>query len=248
MPKLKSLPWKVAPKPDQIIEVGDAEHGMLEIPRKNSLTINEAHFIRENTKDLPDVQQQATLLAVEISEAEGMELAEAFEALTSGAVTSTIVITKAAKKGDTTLFVSTKHDLSTGSIVRLPDGNLVVLKEDATLTSDKVTVEAIAEDIPANTVGNVSVASKVAQKYILKLMEFQRQSTELAPLRNAVLATAMVRRIMGNDWTIDQTSEEMPVSVINALAEFCAKEMNGWDQGDDDSEPEPLTEETLKND
>ena len=79
MPKSKSLPWKVAPKAYPLVDVGGEEYGVLEIPRKNSLTINEAQFIRDNTKDLPDIQQRAIQLAADIAKKEQVSFTNRIE-------------------------------------------------------------------------------------------------------------------------------------------------------------------------
>lgn len=153
--------------------VGHADYGVIELPKKGSLTINEAQFIRTETEGLPDIQQQAIQLAVDISKEKGISFADAFAALTSG--------------------------------------------------------------------------GEVAQEFAPLMINFQREMAETTPIRNAILATAMMRRLMGNEWTVDQTSEEIPAQLIADLAEFCSKEMNGWAEAETE-EPEPVTEETLKKD
>lgn len=170
----KLIPWKTAPKAQVSVVVGSPEYGELEIPKKETLTVNEAHFIREETKELPDVQEQAIQLAAEISKDKGIPFAEAFAALTTG--------------GD------------------------------------------------------------AAQEFAPQLIKFQREMAETSPIRNAILATAMMRRVMGKDWSVDQTAEDLPPQLIADLADFCSKEMNGWVEPETVEEEEPVTEETLKKD
>lgn len=242
----KSLPWKVSPKADQLVEVGSVDYGVLEIPKKGSLTINEAQFIREHTKDLPDVQQQAIQLAVDISQSDGIDIGEAFEALSGGNIVVPLLLEKPAKKGQSFLLTNVPRAIPKNTAISV--GNVTtVLAKDASEGDDRLVIEPLLEAVEGDLI-TVVVPNKIAQRNTVRLMEFQRQSAETAPLRNAVLATAMLRRIMGNDWTIDQTSEEIPMPVISDLAEFCGKEMNGWIEDEPNGEAEPVTEESLKND
>lgn len=247
MPKSKSLPWKVAPKAYPLVDVGSEEYGVLELPRKNSLTINEAQFIRDNTKDLPDVQQRAIQLAADIAKREDISFVSAFEALTGGQSQFDVSVTESVKKGDSEIFVKPlSQSVKKGSVVSGDDvSEEVVVVEDAPKGSKVLVVEGIDGIIKPDSKLTVTLPSTIAQENTILLMQFQQESAETKPLRNAVLATAMLRRVMGNSWTIDQTSEEVPMPLIEDLAVFCGKEMNGWD---DEDEPEPLTEEALKND
>lgn len=172
MAKSKSIPWKTPAKTVDLVSVGNEDYGVLELPRYRSLTINEAQFIRENTGNLPDTQEMALQLAVDISNAKGVPFQEVFLAMSSG--------------------------------------------------------------------------GESAGEYAPQLIKLQKEMALVAPIRNTILATAMLRRLMGSDWTIEQTSEEIPSPLIEELAAFCGKEMNGWIEPLEDNEP--VTEETLKND
>lgn len=248
MARSKVLPWKVAPKADVLIEVGSPEYGVLEIPKKGVLTVNESEFIRQNTKHLPDIQQQALMLASEIAKEEGISFGEAFEALTNGVTLIPIVLTAPAKKGDKQLAIGAlKRDVAKGATITLGETEILVTA-DAKLGDETISTETLPLSIEKDSQLAIALANGVAQKHAIRLMNFQRESVETTPLRNAVYASVMLRRIMGPDWTIEQTSEELPMQVINDLADFCSKEMNGWEEvTDEGGEPEPVTEETLKN-
>jgi hypothetical protein len=151
-----SLPWKVAPKAPEMVAVGHADYGVLEIPKLGALKINEAVFIQDETKDCPSMINISTALAKDISEKENLPTDEVLAILLGG--------------GD----------------------------------------------------------REVAQRLTLYFVEFQERVATIKPRRNPVLATAMLRRIMGDGWSIVQTSEEIPPKLIEDLAGFCSKEMNGW--------------------
>lgn len=252
MAKLKALPWKKAPKASEMVEVGSEEYGLIEIPKKTSLTVNEAHFVREETKSFPDIQQQAIQLAADIAKEEGISLVDAFESLTGGGSNVPVTVVADANAKATQIKVaSLVRDLPKGALINFEDEELepATLLQPATTGDEVLEVDGLPADISSGSTVTAMFSSPIAQKNALKLMEFQRQSAEIAPLRNTVLATAMLRRVMGKDWSIEQTAEEVPIQVINDLAEFCSNEMNGWaDVETEDGKPETLTDETLKND
>lgn len=242
----KNLPWKVAPKPAEMIEVGKPEYGVLEIPKKGSLTINEAQFIRDETEDLPDIQQQAIQLASDIAKEENIDFVEAFEALMGGSISTAITVASSAKKNAGKFEVEPlPREIPMGAIAIIGDAQVAITKA-APKESTEIFCEALPDALAKGDSITVSLPNELAKKNTVKLMQFQKESAQIAPLRNAVLATAMLRRIMGNDWTIDQTSEDVPANLVADLAEFCGKEMNGWDAPE--TKDEPVTEETLKND
>lgn len=246
MPKAKALPWKIAPKAPVLYPVGSEEYGVIEVPKKGSLTVNEAQFIRENTKELPNLQERVMQIATEIAKDEGITFVEAFEALTSGASTMEVVLPVGGKKGDEQFAVEPlKKDIPKGAAFSYEDETILVT-EEAKAGDEVLYVEALPDAIGGGEKILVSLPSKVAQNNAVKLMKFQQESAEISPVRNAVLATAMLRRVMGSDWSINQTSDEVPMKVIDDLAEFCTKEMNGWAEDKAEAD-EPVTEETLKN-
>jgi len=243
----KTLPWKIAPKAAPMIEVGNPEYGVLELPKKESLTINEAQFIRDNTKDLPDIQQQAIQLAADIAKQESIPFVDAFEALTSGTASFEVVLTASAKKGDTEIKIAPlPRKIAKGAVLSLEDGD-VAISEPENKGVEVLKIESLPVALKSGDSITLISPSAIAQENTLLLIKFQKESAEVAPLRNAVLATAMLQRIMGKEWTIEQTSDELPPQLIQDLAEFCGKEMNGWET-EEETESEPVTEEVLKND
>lgn len=134
MAKSKSLPWKSAPKAFIKVLVGSEEYGSLELPKKGCLTINEAQFIRENTKDFPDVQQKAVELAYEISTKEGISKVEAFEALTGeGSVAQEYVLELMEFQKQTVQFKPIIDSVYATSMLRRIQGPEWSLEETAGL-------------------------------------------------------------------------------------------------------------------
>lgn len=78
------LPFKTSPKPVETVLVGDDTTGVLEIKKYNDLTPNEKIFIREHTKQLPDITFEAAVLSTKIVDQTGMTLTEAYQAITTG--------------------------------------------------------------------------------------------------------------------------------------------------------------------
>lgn len=251
MAKTKSLPWKTAPKAAEMVSVGSEEYGLIELPKKGNLTVNEAQFIQEHTKGMPDVQQKAVELAYEISEKEGITRAEAFEALTGGTTSISFVVAKTAKEGQDFILTSVYKDVPKGSIVKLDGseiGEIGKITKGAVPGEDRLFVDPLPCGISDGDFLTVEYVKEIAQDYILQLMTFQRETIDLKPLRDAVYATAMLRRIQGQEWTIEETSE-CPIPLVSDIAEFCLKEMNGWVEPEaETSESTPVTEDELKND
>ncbi len=175
--KKTTLPWKIAPKSPELIEVGHADYGVIEIPKLGALKVNEAVFIQQETKDCPSVQRIASDLAFAIEKQEGLNRDEALAAL--------------FRQGE---------------------------------------------------------GEGVDSRFFRYLIDFQERIAATTPVRNTVLATAMLRRIMGEEWTVQQTGDEIPVKLVNDLAEFCSKEMNGWVETEAEPESEESVVEQVKND
>ena len=249
MAKSKSLPWKTAPKPFSLVLVGNEEYGTIELPKKGNLTVNEAQFIREQTKGFPDVQQKAVELAYEISAKEGITKVEAFEALTSGVTSVSFVVAKPAKEGQDFILTSVYKDVPKGSVVKLNDAEIGVTFKGSVAGEDRLFVDPLPCSIPDGAFLAVEITKETAQNYVLELMKFQQETTELKPIRDAVYATAMLRRIQGQDWTLEET-QECPIPLVADLAEFCLKEMNGWveEETEGTADQPTLTEDDLKND
>ena len=60
---MNTLPFKTQPKND-VVEVGTAQTGTIELPRFYGLTVAELLFIEQHTADLPDIRQEAAKLAI----------------------------------------------------------------------------------------------------------------------------------------------------------------------------------------
>jgi hypothetical protein len=64
---MRKLPFVIAPKAEPIkVTVGNEEIGVLELPRINDLSPSDRLYIREASKDLPNLQRQAVRIAKEI--------------------------------------------------------------------------------------------------------------------------------------------------------------------------------------
>lgn len=81
------LKFKVAPKPAELIPVGDEETGILEVPKYGRLSEKENLFIKEESADLPDFQEEAVKLAKKISDESDLTLLQVYQALLSGELT-----------------------------------------------------------------------------------------------------------------------------------------------------------------
>ena len=84
---MTKLKFKVAPKPVELFSVGDEETGILEVPKYGRLSEKENKFIKEESADLPDFQEEAVKLAKKISEESELSLQEVYQALLSGELT-----------------------------------------------------------------------------------------------------------------------------------------------------------------
>lgn len=78
------LPFVTKPKAFDLVKVGNAEIGELEIPKLGDLSVNEKLFIKECLKGCPDLQQLAAGLAQKIAKQTGQKLVDVYNALTSG--------------------------------------------------------------------------------------------------------------------------------------------------------------------
>lgn len=81
MPK---LPYKTSPKEFEKVTIGNSEIGELEIPKLGDLSPNERTFIKELSKDLPDLRQLAVRLAKDVATKSGKKLLEVYDAITIG--------------------------------------------------------------------------------------------------------------------------------------------------------------------
>lgn len=81
------LKFKVAPKPAELIPVGDEETGILEVPKYGRLSEKENKYIEVTAAELPDLQEEAVKLAKKISDNSDLSLMEVYQALFSGDVT-----------------------------------------------------------------------------------------------------------------------------------------------------------------
>ncbi|MBD2095643.1 hypothetical protein H6F90_10800 [Trichocoleus sp. FACHB-591] len=64
---MRKLPFVIAPKAEAIKEtVGNEEIGTLELPRVNDLSPSDRLFIRQASKDLPNLQREAVKIAKSI--------------------------------------------------------------------------------------------------------------------------------------------------------------------------------------
>jgi hypothetical protein len=75
------LPFAIHPKPVIEEPVGNQDCGVLNIKRLNDLSPNERRFIKEHTKDLPNIQQEAVRLAQRIAEEIGESLVSVYNAI-----------------------------------------------------------------------------------------------------------------------------------------------------------------------
>ena len=78
------LPFKTEPKSKETYTVGDESIGVLEIPKLLDLSPNERIFIREQTKEYPDLRSSAVKMARAIATKSGMKLLDVYNALTAG--------------------------------------------------------------------------------------------------------------------------------------------------------------------
>jgi hypothetical protein len=82
--KMLKLPYKTTPKEFEKVAVGNTEVGELEIPKLGDLSPNERTFIKQASKDLPDLRKLAVKLAKDIAAKSGKKLLEVYNALTTG--------------------------------------------------------------------------------------------------------------------------------------------------------------------
>lgn len=78
------LPFKSEPKPYELVQVGDTEIGILEIPKLGSLSPNESLYISKHTAHLPDIRMMAVDLAEAIAAKSNIPTNEAYDALIAG--------------------------------------------------------------------------------------------------------------------------------------------------------------------
>lgn len=78
------LPFKTSPRGFEKITLGDSTIGEIEIPKMEDLSPNERVYIREQTKEYPDLRKSAVTMARAIAQKSGMKLMTVYEALTGG--------------------------------------------------------------------------------------------------------------------------------------------------------------------
>lgn len=81
-----SLPFVKPPAAPELVQVGDATTGVLEIERRGGLTVEESDFIAEQEAAMPPTFVMAARAADSIAKAEEISLSEAF-AIVEGSVT-----------------------------------------------------------------------------------------------------------------------------------------------------------------
>jgi hypothetical protein len=80
------LPYKTTREEFEKVTLGNAKIGELELPKLGDLSPNERCFIKQATKDLPDLRRLAAQLAKDIATKSGKTILEVYNALTSGDV------------------------------------------------------------------------------------------------------------------------------------------------------------------
>lgn len=78
---MSKLPFVVEPKPVTTVRVGNDEVGILEIKKLNDLSPNERRWIREETKNLPDIRKEIIKLAQAIATKTEEPLLDVYDAL-----------------------------------------------------------------------------------------------------------------------------------------------------------------------
>lgn len=78
------LPFKTEPRKAETITVGDETIGTLELPRLNDLSPNERLYLREHTKEYPDLRSSAVKMARAIATKSELRLIVVYNALTAG--------------------------------------------------------------------------------------------------------------------------------------------------------------------
>lgn len=81
---MSGLPFITAPKAFESVEVGSANCGVLAIKKLKGLSVNERKYLKELTKDLPDLRKEAVRMAKTIAAEMGTKLVEVYSALTAG--------------------------------------------------------------------------------------------------------------------------------------------------------------------
>lgn len=82
----KPLPFVVEPKTYEVATVGNETCGTLEIKKLGSLSPNEQRYIKELSKDLPDLKRDAVRLAQRIAKEQNYSTVEVHTALIQGQV------------------------------------------------------------------------------------------------------------------------------------------------------------------
>lgn len=80
----KQLPFVVAPQPYELAEVGSNRTGKLQIKKLGSLSPNEQRYIKQLSKDLPDLKRDAVRLAQRIAKEQGFSAVDVHSALIQG--------------------------------------------------------------------------------------------------------------------------------------------------------------------
>lgn len=80
------LPYKYPKQSPTVVEVGDPQCGIIEIPRYDSVTPAETHFITENTKDLPDPLGALCKMVDTIAKTSGIEKKEIWKLIQNNQV------------------------------------------------------------------------------------------------------------------------------------------------------------------
>jgi hypothetical protein len=78
------LPFIILPKSPEVVMLGNEEIGTLNIPKLGHLSINEQRWIKEELKDVPNINQEAVRLAKKVAESTGYALVDVYTAFTGG--------------------------------------------------------------------------------------------------------------------------------------------------------------------
>ena len=85
---VKNLPFLVNPARENLVEIGDAVCGIIQLPRYDDITPNEKMFIDEKIKELPDTEALLIKLVSNTSKETGTSLKEVWELIRNNDATS----------------------------------------------------------------------------------------------------------------------------------------------------------------
>jgi hypothetical protein len=232
---MRKLPFVIAPKAEPIkVTVGNEEIGTLELPRINDLSPSDRLFIREASKDLPNLQREAVKIAKSIKTQRPLKQA-----------------TQVSDPAEFVAIAARAMGVTEVALNEMLESGEVIADELLPNFAKQLQIEfATTEPVPPVEMGLAEIYSaliasdtELLGEFLPEILDYQDVLQRLIDERPAIMATAMLKRV-DPEWTLEDTMNSVSSKMLSEINQFALKEENGWTEKPA-VEAEPLTDQKL---